>query len=169
MKKRKKITKDIVPDDFSLALAFTDLFPVFFFGASMFLIGSKLTSVTFTLGASLCMLAGTLKVLWKIIVVLRKKNIWPLFIQMRIMMPIGFLFMLIGLFSSKNNISSSSVFHSIFQLPSGIFFLLAILGMVCMSIFAIKLDSSDSKSNWLEQITNGLAQLCLFIGLLLLH
>lgn len=168
MSKRRKMTKGIVPDDFSLGLAMTDFFPVFFFGASMFLIGGKLSSIIFTIGASLCMLAGTLKVLWKIIVVLRKKNIWPLFIQMRIIMPIGFLLMLVGLIIGRNNISFNSIWHFILEPPAGICFLITLIGMVCMSIFAIRLDSSNPKSNWIEQITNGVSQLFLFIGLLLL-
>ena len=168
MSKQRKMMRDTVPDDFSLPLAVTDFIPVFFFWAGMLLIGKHLSSMLFSIGACVCLLSGLLKVLWKIIVVLKKKNIWPLFIQMRILMPLGFLMMLIGLIISRNSISLSSFCHSVFQLPSGIFFAITILGMILMSVFAVKLDSSDSRNNWLEEITNSIAQIALFIGLLLL-
>jgi len=39
--------------------------------------------------------------------------------------------------------------------------------MIMMIVFAVKLDRSNVKSNWIEQITNGIAQGCFFVGLLL--
>ena len=42
------------------------------------------------------------------------------------------------------------------------------IGMVLMSIFAFTLDSSDPKSNWIEQITNGIAQAAIFVGIIIL-
>lgn len=43
-----------------------------------------------------------------------------------------------------------------------------ILGMVLMMVFAFKLDNADVKANWIEQLTNGIAQAAIFVGLLLL-
>ena len=51
--------------------------------------------------------------------------------------------------------------------PACLFFLAGALGMVLMTVFAFRMDSSDPRVNWTEQIVNGLAQLCFFIGLLL--
>ena len=84
---KPKITKDTLPEDFTLLLALTDSLPVIFFGACMLLIGRRFSSLLFMAGALLCLIGGAGKVLWKIIVVLQKKNVWPLFIQMRILMP----------------------------------------------------------------------------------
>ena len=40
------------------------------------------------------------------------------------------------------------------------FFALGALGMVCMCVFARRLDSSDSRANWLEQgVKNGAGEL----------
>jgi len=36
-----------------------------------------------------------------------------------------------------------------------------------MCVFARRLDSSDPRANWLEQGVNALAQICIYIGLLL--
>lgn len=48
-----------------------------------------------------------------------------------------------------------------------IFFVIAILGMVMMGIFAFTLDSGKAKSNLIEQITNTIAQCSLMIGIIL--
>ena len=163
-----KMTKDVVPQDFTLSLVLVDAIPVLFFGASMVLIGMKFSSILFMIGALLSLFAGACKVLWKLIVVLQKKNIWFLFIQMRITMPLGFLCMLVSLFVNVKQIHMDSILKGMVSFPSCIFFLIGLIGMVLMGVFAKKLDSRSVKSNWIEQFTNGIAQICIFIGLLLL-
>ena len=73
MSNKPKMTKDTIPEDFTLSLALVDALPVLFFGGSMILIGVLFGSVMFMLGAVLCFWAGAAKVLWKVIVV-KKKN-----------------------------------------------------------------------------------------------
>ena len=50
---KPKITKDTLPEDFTLLLALTDSLPVIFFGASMLLIGRRFSSPLFMAGAVL--------------------------------------------------------------------------------------------------------------------
>lgn len=168
MSKKVKMTKDIVPEDFTLALAIVDLFPVLFFGGSMILIGTKLNSVLLITGAAICFWAGAAKVLWKVIVVTKKKNVWWLFVQMRIAIPIGFLVMIIAVIINIKGIYFATILTSILSVPSVVFFTLGIIGMVIMGVFASKLDSSNVKSNWIEQTTNLIAQGAIFVGILLL-
>lgn len=167
-KTKPKMTKDIVPDNFTMTLALVDAIPVLFFGASMVRIGQLFHSTLFLIGALLCLFAGAAKVLWKIIVVLQHKNIWFLFLQMRILMPIGFLMMVLSLVVNASAISITALLAAVTSLPSAIFFALGLFGMLLMILFAMKLDSADVNANWIEQLTNGLAQLCIFVGLLLL-
>jgi len=162
------MTKDTVPENFTLSLAIIDALPVLFFGGSIILVGLLFRNALFLLGAVLCLWAGAAKVLWKIIVVKRKKNIWWLFMQMRIVMPAGFLLMLISILSNLKAIKLSVILAAIISMPSVIFFAIGIVGMVLMGIFAAKLDSSDVRSNWIEQITNAFAQCSIFVGILLL-
>lgn len=164
-----RIKKDTIPEDFTLPLVVTDLIPVFFFGLSTLLIGRKFGSPLFILGASVCMASGTLKALWKLIVVLWKKNVWPLFLQMRICMPIGFLMMIVSVVIHRDSVSVGAILSALTSFPSSIFFAAGIAGMVLMTVFAFRLDSSDSKSNWLEQMVNGAAQAAFFIGICLLR
>ena len=165
---KQKMTKDIIPEDFTLFLAFVDAIPVIFFGLSMIKIGMLFNSFLFLAGAILCFVGGAGKVLWKIIVVLYKKNIWFIFVQLRILLTAGFILMLLSLFIDYQKINLNSIIQKIVSFPSCIFFLLGLAGMILMFIFAKKLDSSDVKANWIEQLTNGISQICIFIGIVLM-
>ena len=162
------MTKNAVPESFALSLALVDALPVLFFGGSMILIGLLFGSPLFLIGAALCFWAGAAKVLWKIIVLTKKKNIWWMFLQMRIVMPLGFVLMILAVILNRNAINLSAVFAAIVSLPSVIFFAIGVIGMVLMGVFAAKLDSADVRSNWIEQLTNGVAQAAIFMGILFL-
>ncbi len=164
---KPKMTKEIVPEGFTVSLVLVDAMPVLFFCASMIVISRLFSGGLFLIGAVLCFLAGAAKVLWKLIVVWKKKNIWFLFLQMRILMPIGFTLMLVSLVANRSAISLAGVWGAFMHMPSLLFFLIGILGMVLMMVFAVKLDSSDVRANWIEQLTNGVAQAAFFVGLLL--
>lgn len=168
MGKKPKMTRDTVPENFTLSLALVDALPVFLFGGSMVLIGLLFRSALFLLGAFACFWAGAAKVLWKIIVVTKKKNVWWLFLQMRIVMPVGFALMLLAVVLHRKAINLLAVFTAVTSLPSVAFFALGMIGMVLMGVFAARLDSSDVRSNWIEQLTNTAAQAAIFVGILLL-
>ena len=168
MSNKPKMTKNTIPENFTLSLAFVDALPVLFFGGSTILIGLLFGSPLFLTGATLCFLAGAAKVLWKITVVKMKKNVWWLFLQMRIVMPLGFALMILAVIMNRSAVNLSAVFAAIVSLPSVIFFAIGVTGMVLMGVFAAKLDSADVRSNWIEQITNALAQAAVFTGILFL-
>lgn len=168
MSNKPKMTKNTIPENFTLSLAFVDALPVLFFGGSTILIGLLFGSPLFLTGAVLCFWAGAAKVLWKIIVVKKKKNIWWLFLQMRIVMPLGFALMIFAVIMNRSAVNLPAVFAAIVSLPSVIFFAIGVTGMVLMGVFAAKLDSADVRSNWIEQITNALAQAVVFTGILFL-
>ncbi len=161
------MTKDTIPEGFTVPMAIMDMIPVIFFGLSAVRVGSLLHSNMFMLGAWICLLAGGVKVLWKLIAALWKKNIWPMFVQMRIFMPLGFLLLVLALFINGGKLSLSAILAGFFSFPAFIFFCIGILGMILMIFFAFFMDSSNPKVNWLEQGVNGLAQICIFVGLLL--
>lgn len=165
--RRQKITKHTIPEDFSLSLALFDLLPVLLFGGSVILIGILYRSPLFLIGAVLVLWAGIAKVLWKIIAASKKKNIWWLFMQMRIAMPIGFVLILLSLFFSPNPPDLTVILSAVTAFPPVLFFLFGLLAMILMGVFSVKLDSGDVRSNWIEEITNTLAQLSIFTGVLL--
>ncbi len=164
---KQTISKDMVPEGFSLSLALVDSLPVIFFGLASIILGLSFSSIIFIVGAIITFISGLIKVIWKIIVALNKKNIWWMFIQMRIVMPIGFIIMIIGFIIACFSSSISVFFSSLLNPICLIFLILGFIGMIMMVVFAIKLDSSNPKSNWIEQICNGISQACFFIGFLI--
>lgn len=161
------MTRNTIPEGFTLSLALVDALPVLFFGGNMILAGILLHSALFLVGAGLCFFAGAAKVIWKIIVVLQRKNIWWLFLQMRILMPIGMVLMIAGAATGRANADLSHFLRAAVSFPAAPFFAAGFLGMALMLFFAFRLDSSNVRANWIEQLTNGIAQAAFFIGLLL--
>ena len=155
-------------EKFPLSLALFDALPVLFFCISMILIGINYKNTVFMIGAVLCTLAGVGKVVWKIIIAGTRKDFVILNRQMRVIMPIGFLCIIIGIVmgASAGNIDAGALMAGILSFPSALFFIVTIIGMICMMVFAVKLDSTKLSSNWIEQITNAIAQGCLLLGIL---
>ena len=163
---KKKMTKDIVPEGFTLSLVLVDFIPVFFFIFTILIFSYK-TYFNYLIitGGLICFISGFIKVLWKLIVVLKQRNVWWMFKQMRIALPIGFCTLIFGfVFGWKN--FSKEIYNA--SSNSRIFFTLWIIGMSLMSLFAITLDSSNPQVNWIEQITNTISQgfLCVAVYLM---
>lgn len=151
---------------FTVGLALVDAIPVLVFGASMILIGIAFGSPLFLVGAGLMFLGGVLKVLWKLIVAAANKDIEWMNKQFRFTMIGGFLLMIIAVIINWKKISWAAVGASIISLPSVIFFAVGLAAMVTMGVLASKLDSTDVKSNWIEQSVNSVGQICIFLGIL---
>ena len=81
-------------------------------------------------------------------------------------MPAGFLLIIIGIVTGHVHIHTLK--GEIFSLPAGIFFGITVIGMVLMSIFAVRLDGTKLRSNWIEQITNAITQGCFLLGVICL-
>lgn len=169
MRKNVKMTKDTVPEGFSVNLALVDFLPVLFFGGTSILLGLILKNTVVVIAAAVTFLSGFIKVLWKIIVATEKKNVWWMFLQMRIIMPLSMIALIAGIAFSIISGKSGDLGGRLFLMPQSVLFIMGILGMCLMGIFASRLDSADPKSNWIEQITNSLAQGCIFAGMLLVY
>ena len=153
--------------EFTLALAAVDALPVLFFGAAAAVLGAKLQSALFIVGAALCLLAGAGKVVWKLLLALKGKDVALLGAQLRYVMPTGFLLMLFGGFFAERE-TVRALLHAAVRLPSALFFAFTIVGLIAMVVCAKKFDRRDVRGNWIEQIINAAAQACAMIGALLL-
>ena len=152
---------------FPLSLALVDALPVLFFGAAAAILGVKLRSVVFIVGAALCLLAGAGKVVWKLLLALKGKDVALLGAQLRYVMPLGFLLMILGgIFAERETVRA--LLHAAVRLPSAAFFALTIVGIIAMIVCAKKFDRFDVRANWIEQGINAAAQACAMIGVLLL-
>ncbi len=162
--KKEGITKDTVPEGFTYGMALVDALPVIFFGGTTAIIYSVFASPLFLGAGILATVSGLIKVLWKAIVVKDKKNIWPMFVQMRIFMPLGYALMFASMAVDHKKVSFKSMGKAIASFPAGLLIGLGFAGMGGMGYCASKLDSSDPKSNWIEQGINSGAQLALMVG-----
>ena len=154
-------------NQFTLSLALVDALPVLFFGGAAAILGVKLKSALFIVGAALCLLAGAGKVAWKLLLALRGKDVAILGAQLRYVMPAGFLLMVLGGFLAERE-TLRTLLHAAVRLPSAAFFALTIVGLIAMVVCAKKFDRFDVRANWIEQGINAAAQACALIGALLL-
>ena len=153
---------------FTLALALVDALPVLFFGISCIVLGMLFQSVLFVIGAVLMFFGGLGKVLWKLFLAVSKKDIAFLDRQFRYSMCAGFVLIVISLIAGWRRISFSAIGAAVLSMPSLLFFVIAVAGLVAMGVLASKLDSSVAKNNWIEQCVNSVAQLSLLLALLFL-
>lgn len=158
-------------EGFTLGLAIVDALPVLFFGGSCILLGMLSGSPLFIAGAVLCFAGGFMKVLWKVILALKKKDIPFLNRQMKYFLMTGFALIIISfvIMLVKEPGLLSRIGGSIVSWPFILFIAVWALGMVTMGVLAKKLDSSKAKNNWIEQSVNGVSQLSLLAGLLILY
>ena len=153
-------------ENFPIGLALFDALPVIFFSAAMIIIAMNFKVALFVAGAICSAAAGLGKVIWKIIIAATGKDIHILNIQLRALMPAGFLLMIAGMIMGMNGKAWQALGAAITGFPQIIFFGITFIGMILMGVFGAKLDSTKVKSNWIEQITNAIAQGCLLIGVL---
>lgn len=154
-------------ENFPISLALFDAVPVILFSIAMIIIAVNYNNWIFITGAALCTFAGLGKVIWKIIIAATKKDIVLLNRQLRFVMPLGFLCIITGLITGMDKAGWVLLWRNITTFPQIILFIITFAGMVMMGVFAKKLDPAKIKSNWIEQITNAVAQGCLLIGVLL--
>lgn len=157
--KRKKDPGVLEP---TLAMALTDAVPVVFFGASAVLISLIYGSVLFCAGALLCVLAGLGKVAWKLIKAVSRRDIRLLFVQLRVLMPLGFLLIILSLF--VDGADFHAVWKNVTGFPCVILFAAGACGMAAMIILGTFADPGKICVNWTEQIVNTLSQLCFLLG-----
>lgn len=154
-------------EGFTLALALVDAIPVLSFGISMVIIADRFDSNIFKCGAIMSVLAGCMKVAWKLILGIWKKDVRWLNKRFASMMASGFLMMLIAIIFNFSKISWAGVGAAIVSLPSLLFFIAWIGLMGFMGWFRKhKFQNDDAKSNWTAQIINAIGQTCLLLGIL---
>jgi hypothetical protein len=152
---------------FTLGMALMDALPVVFFTLSCIFLGMKVDSLLFRIGSALVAIAGIGKVLWKLLLALKDQDIHILNTQMRILMPLGFVLLIIGVILVHPD--WVMVLGAVTMMPSLLFFVLGIIGLFCMGWFAGHMDQTSASNNWREQTVNTLAQACIFLGILFLH
>lgn len=152
-------------ENFTVQLAAVDCIPVLLFCASATILAGKIGHPLFIIGAILCALAGLGKVIWKLALALRGKDLRILGAQLRYVMPVGFLLMIIGTIQSE---TAARLLRRVIEMPCVILFNAAAIGMILMLICGKKYDRKDIRGNWIEEIINCVVQAMALVGVLLL-
>lgn len=154
-------------EGFTVALALVDAIPVLSFGISMVIIACRFRSPLFMVGAALSVLAGCMKVAWKLVLGIWKKDLRWLNKPFVPMQATGFLLMLVSFIIGFGKISWPAVGAALISLPSLVFFIAWLCLMGVMVWFRKKkFKNDDAKSNWTAQIINAVGQTCLLLGIL---
>ena len=161
------ITENTVPQDYTMPLALFDAVPVILFAGACFLLWQMSQSIFILLGGVICFVSGMIKVLWKILVVLQKKNVWWMFVQMRKCMPAGMTLILIGILALCLDKDKSAVIASFLHPLPLLLLVVSLAAMACMIVFSSKLDPAKARSNWIEEICNTIAQGAFLLAVLL--
>lgn len=66
--------------------------------------------------------------------------------------------------AEQKNITWHALFVSLTAMPSVLFFIIGICGMILMFIFGAKLDKTDVKSNWTKPMHESRGTVMLFAG-----
>lgn len=155
-------------EGFTLALALVDAIPVLLFGASMIMIAARCNSVLFVIGAVLSTLAGCFKVLWKIILATKKKDVKWLNKGFLPLMGAGWILILLSLILMAVRGADTAWAAGLVRMPSVLLLALWLVLMLFMVWYRKKrFVNEDAKKNWTAQIINCVAMASLFLGILL--
>ena len=163
---------------YTLGLALFDIVPVLLFLISCILIYSMCMSRLFLAGALCCFIGGMAKVIWKLIVVLAKRDI-PAFSRVfRVLMIGGFALMLLSvILSTVRTVAGGRVFadsamaglwRGLTFMPATLFFIAGFAGMCLMGWLGSHMDKS-ARSNWIEELINTAAQLAILAGVVIVY
>lgn len=158
---------DSVPEGFTLPMALLDCVPVAFFCIGASVLATRFDSPLFRVGIALVVLAGALKVSWKLVIALARRDARFLNRQMHYLMPVGFALALASLAVDRARWSPAAVLRHATSLPSLPLLVAGIAGMLLMSWFARHLDGRDARANWREQMVNAISQLCIMLAIVL--
>jgi uncharacterized membrane protein YfcA len=158
---------DSVPEGFTFSMALLDCVPVAFFCIGASVLATRFDSPLFRVGIALVVLAGALKVSWKLVIALARRDVRFLNRQMRYLMPVGFALAIASLAVDRARWSPAAVLRHATSLPSLPLLVAGIAGMLLMSWFARHLDGRDARANWREQMVNAISQLCIMLAIVL--
>ena len=150
-----------------MGLALVDLAPVLLFLLSGLIMYSMYGSPLLLAGVIACFTGGLCKAIWKIIIVIRKKDCTALTRAFHILMPAGFALMILSV-PAGGKPAFAGLWRSITMMPASVFFAAGFALMCFMGYLGSHLDNS-ARSNWIEEVVNTLAQLAVLAGMIVVY
>ena len=153
--------------DYTIGLVLFDNIPVILFLISGLVIYDHFDSRLFLASIVAMFIGGTSKVLWKLLVVIKKTDAAVLTMAFRVLMLGGFGLMLLSVLLRVNQGVLTGVIRGFTSMPSMLMFIIGIAGLCVMGYLGKHMDTS-ARSNWIEEAVNTVSQLAILMGLLLL-
>ena len=153
--------------DYTLGLVLFDSIPVILFLLSGLAIYRHFYSPLFMVSVIAMFTGGAAKVMWKMLVVTKKRDAEALTRMFHILMFGGFGIMILSVLLRIKQGVLTGLIHGFTSMPSMLLFIAGILGMCAMGYLGKNMDTS-ARSNWIEEAVNTVSQLAILIGLLLL-
>ncbi|MBR4090594.1 MAG: hypothetical protein IKK28_06970, partial [Mogibacterium sp.] len=137
-------------DDYTLGLALLDLMPVLLFLLSGLIMYSMYESPILLAGVLASFIGGFCKAVWKLIIVTVKKDCSGLTRAFRILMPSGFVLMILSV-PAGGGAALAGLWRSLTMMPAALLFAAGFALMCLMGYLGSHMDSSAG-SNWTEEI-----------------
>ena len=153
--------------EYTMGLALFDIMPVLLFLASGLIMYSMYGSMLLLAGVLSCFTGGLCKAIWKMIIVIGKKDLTGLTRAFHILMPAGFALMILSV-PAGGRAAFSGLWRSITMMPAAVLFIAAFALMCLMGYLGSHMDNSAA-SNWIEELVNTLAQLAFLIGVVAVY
>ena len=153
--------------EYTMGLALLDLVPVFVFFASGLIMYSMYGSLLLLAGVLASFTGGLCKAVWKMIVVISKKDITGLTRAFHILMPAGFALMILSV-PAGGRAALSGFWRSVTMMPALVLFISGFALMCLMGYLGSHMDNS-ARSNWIEELVNTLAQLAVLAGVIVVY
>ena len=154
-------------NEYTMGLALVDLMPVLMFLMSGLIMWNMYGSPLLLAGVLACFTGGLCKAVWKIIVVKAKKDISGLTRAFHILMPAGFVLMILSV-PAGGKAAFSGLWKAVTMMPASVLFAASFLLMCLMGYLGSHMDSS-ARSNWIEELVNTLAQLAFLAGVIVVY
>ncbi len=154
-------------DEYTLGLALLDLIPVLLFLLSGLVMYSMYKSPVLLAGVLASFTGGFCKAIWKLIIVIRKKDCSGLTRAFRILLPSGFALMILSV-PAGGKAAFAGLWRSLTMMPAAILFAAGFALMCLMGYLGSHMDSSAG-SNRTEELVNTLAQLAVLAGVIVVY
>lgn len=154
-------------NEYTMGLALVDLMPVLLFLMSGLIMCSLYGSPVLLAGVIACFTGGLCKAIWKLIIVIRKKDHPSLTRAFRILMPAGFALMILSVFAG-GKAALSGLWRSLTMMPAAVLFACGFVLLCLMGYLGSHMDNS-AKANWTDELINTLAQLVILAGVIIVY
>lgn len=166
-------------EQYTLGLALFDIVPVLLFLMSGVILWTMYDKPLFMAGIITSFIGGMCKVVWKLIIVLSKSDRRALNRAFNIMLPGGFILMLLSVLIdiSRDAIAGaplgegstlSALWHGFTIMPAPFLFIAGFAGLCLMAYLGVNMDESR-RANWIEEIVNALSQAAILAAVIIIY